>query len=151
MTLPPPQWQALPDLLRNSDFLVLTVPYGPETHHCLNDETLALMPAHAILINVARGGVVDDAALVRALRRGQLAGAALDVMENEPAFVPDLLALDNVVLTPHIGSATVSSRRAMVSLAVDNVRRVLAGSRPAALLNPDAWPPRQANRSVPHE
>jgi lactate dehydrogenase-like 2-hydroxyacid dehydrogenase len=138
-----PTWVAFEELLARADFLVLTVPYSAATHHLVGAAQLAHMKPGAVLVNIARGGVVDDAALVQALRAGRPAAAALDVMENEPHLHPDLHGLPNVVLTPHIGSATRSSRRGMVRLAIDNLRQALQGERPAALLNPDAWPRRR--------
>jgi len=108
-------------LLREADFLVIAVPMTAETKHAIGAAELALMKRDAYLINIARGGVVDDTALVAALKEKRIAGAGLDVFEHEP-IVPDaMLALDNVVLTPHIGSASLATRRAMASLAVDNL------------------------------
>ncbi len=138
-----PRWVGRDELLRQSDFLVLLVPYGPATHHLIGTAELALMKPTAVLVNVARGGVVDDAALARALRDGRPGAAALDVMENEPQIHPDLLPLENVVLTPHIASATGTSRRGMVRLAVQNLRDAMAGRRPAALVNPEVWDSRR--------
>jgi glyoxylate/hydroxypyruvate/2-ketogluconate reductase len=137
------RWVERDELLRESDFLVLLVPYSAATHHLIGSSELALMKPTAVLVNVARGGVVDDAALVQALRAGRPGAAALDVMENEPRVHPDLLALENVVLTPHIASATGTSRRGMVRLAMQNLRDVMAGRRPAALVNPDVWESRR--------
>ncbi len=134
-----PQWVGFDELLTGADFLVLTVPYSPATHHRIGAAELERMRPGAVLVNIARGGVVDDAALVAALRRGCPAAAGLDVMENEPRLHPGLLELPNVVLTPHIGSATASSRRGMVSLAIENLSRALHGDRPAALLNEAVW------------
>ncbi|MBB5203589.1 gluconate 2-dehydrogenase [Inhella inkyongensis] len=114
-------WRSLPDLLAQSDHLMVCVPYGAGTHHLIGAPELAQMPAHACLINLARGGVVDDRALAAALQRGQIAAAGLDVFEGEPAVCPELLACENAVLTPHIASATLPTRRAMVQLAVDNL------------------------------
>jgi lactate dehydrogenase-like 2-hydroxyacid dehydrogenase len=138
-----PRWVSFADLLARADFLVLTVPYSAATHHLLGAAELAQMKPSAVLVNIARGGVVDDHALVAALRVGRPAAAALDVMENEPQLDPGLLALPNVVLTPHIGSATASSRRGMVSLAIENLRHALQGQRPAALLNAPVWEQRR--------
>ncbi|HYM48197.1 MAG TPA: NAD(P)-dependent oxidoreductase, partial [Burkholderiaceae bacterium] len=125
-------------LLRESDHLMLVVPYSPAVHHVIGAAQLAQMKAGATLVNIARGGVVDDAALAAALRSGHLAAAGLDVFENEPAIHPGLLELENVVLTPHIASSTRAARNAMASLAIANVRAALAGSRPPSLLNPEA-------------
>ena len=104
-------------LLRESDFLVLALPLTTQTHHAVGASELALMKPTAMLINIARGGIVDDAALAAAVRERRLAGAALDVFEGEPKVHPELLALDNVLLSPHIASATTETRRAMTSVA----------------------------------
>jgi glyoxylate/hydroxypyruvate/2-ketogluconate reductase len=111
----------LEQLLRQADHLMIVVPYTAETHHLIKAEQLALMKPRAVLVNIARGGVVDDVALAAALREGRLAAAGLDVFEGEPRVHPDLLACDNAVLTPHIASSTLPTRRAMVKLAVDNL------------------------------
>ena len=130
------------DLLRAADFLVLVLPLTAQNRHAIGSVELGLMKASAILVNVARGGIVDDAALVEALSGGRLAGAGLDVFENEPSLHPLLPTLDNVVLTPHIASASVDTRRAMTSLAVDNLIAALGfgpnAGRPPNVLNPDA-------------
>jgi glyoxylate/hydroxypyruvate/2-ketogluconate reductase len=129
-----------PALLRESDFLVLVVPLTAENHHAIGASELALMKATAVLVNVARGGIVDDAALAAALARGELAAAALDVFEGEPSVHPALLALDNVLLSPHIASASHDARRAMTALAVDNVMAFFGhgphAGRPPTILNP---------------
>ncbi len=127
------------DLLREADFVVLAVPLGPETRGLIGEAELALMKPTAFLINVARGPVVDEAALVRALREGRLRGAGLDVFEDEPRVHPSLLELPQVVLTPHIGSASRATRRAMATLAAENCVAALAGRRPPNLVNPEAW------------
>ena len=128
-------------LLRESDFLMLVLPLTPQTRHAIGASELALMKPTAMLINVARGGIVDDAALATALRERRLASAALDVFEGEPAVNPGLLALDNVVLSPHIASATTETRRAMTSVAVDNVLAMFGhgphAGRPPNILNPN--------------
>ncbi len=108
-------------LLREADFVVLAVPMSTETQHLIGGPELALMKHDAFLINIARGGVVDDMALIAALRDRRIAGAGLDVFEREPAVPAEMLALDNVVLTPHIASASLATRRRMASLAVDNL------------------------------
>ena len=108
-------------LLRESDHLVLVVPYSPDTHHVIDSAALAKMKPTATLTNIARGGLVDESALADALENGRLASAALDVFEGEPAVDPRLLALRNVVLTPHVGSASLATRRAMATLAIDNL------------------------------
>jgi len=132
-------WLARDDLLRQSDHVVLMVPYSPATHHLIGEAELALMKPTAVLVNLARGGVVDDAALVRALRDGRLAAAGLDVFEGEPQLNPGFLELENVVLTPHIASSTRATREAMARLAMHNLAETLAGRRPPSLLNPDVW------------
>ncbi len=143
-TAPPvARWVGKDELLASADFLIVLVPYSPATHHLLGASELAQMKPGSVLVNIARGGVVDDAALVAALRLGRPGAAALDVMENEPKFDSELLPLDNVVLTPHIGSATRSARRGMVKLAMANLADVLQGKRPRALLNPDVWEKRR--------
>ena len=118
-------------LLREADFVVLAVPMNDETRHLIGTRELALMKHDAFLINIARGGVVDDMALVAALKEKRIAGAGLDVFEREPAVPAEMLALDNVVLTPHIASASLATRRRMASLAVDNLIAAL-GYGPAA-------------------
>lgn len=128
---------ALPELLRASDHLVLVVPYSPEVHHLIDAAALAQMKPTAVLINIARGGVVDDRALVAALRDGKIAAAGLDVFENEPALHPGLLELENVVMTPHIASSTRATRTAMAQLAMTNLRAALAGQVPPSLVNPE--------------
>jgi lactate dehydrogenase-like 2-hydroxyacid dehydrogenase len=127
------------ELLNRSDHLVIVLPYSPAVHHIIGAEQLARMKPAAVLVNIARGGVVDDAALAAALAAGRLAAAGLDVFENEPALTPALAALENVVLTPHIASATHGTRLAMAQRAVANARAALAGERPPDLLNPEAW------------
>jgi glyoxylate reductase len=128
---------ALPDLLRESDHLVLVLPYSAEVHHLIDAAALAQMKPTAVLVNIARGGVVDDRALVAALRNGHIAAAGLDVFENEPALHPGLLELENVVLTPHIASSTRATRTAMAQLAMTNLRAALAGQVPPSLVNPE--------------
>ncbi|HSE01189.1 MAG TPA: D-glycerate dehydrogenase [Burkholderiales bacterium] len=126
------------ELLKQSDFVVLQVPYSPETHHMIGARELKLMKPTAILINSTRGGVVNDAALIAALRDGVIRAAGLDVFENEPRLNPDFLRLDNVVLMPHIGSSTEATRRAMAMTAARNLVAALTGGRPPNLLNPEA-------------
>jgi glyoxylate reductase len=122
-------------LLSSADHLVLAVPYSPQVHHIIGAAELALMKPSATLVNIARGGVVDDAALIEALRERRIASAGLDVYENEPAFNPGFLALSNVVLTPHIASATEATRRAMADCAANNLIAALSGAAPPNLLN----------------
>ena len=109
------------ELLRTADHVVLVVPYSAASHHTIGAAELALMKPSATLVNIARGGIVDDAALAVALKRRQIAAAGLDVFEGEPSVHPDLLTVPNVVLTPHIASATVPTRMAMANLAADNL------------------------------
>ncbi|KZC42943.1 UNVERIFIED_ORG: D-glycerate dehydrogenase, partial [Rhodanobacter sp. FW104-R5] len=127
-------------LLRESDFLMLVLPLAAQTRHAIGAAELAAMKPTAMLVNVARGGIVDDKALAAALRERRLAGAALDVFEGEPALYPGLLELDNVVLSPHIASASTETRRAMTALAVDNVLAMFGhgphAGRPPTILNP---------------
>lgn len=127
----------LSGLLRESDHLVLVVPYSPEVHHLIDAAALAQMKPTAVLVNIARGGVVDDRALVAALRDGKIAAAGLDVFENEPALHPGLLELENVVMTPHVASSTRATRTAMAQLAMTNLRAALAGQVPPSLVNPE--------------
>lgn len=127
------------ELLRTADHVVLVLPYSKESHHLIGAAELAMMKPTATLINIARGGIVDDAALIEALKAGKIAAAGLDVFENEPAFNPDFLGLSNVVLTPHIGSASGPTRRAMADCAAANLIAALSGQRPPNLLNPDTF------------
>jgi gluconate 2-dehydrogenase len=124
------------ELLRQSDHVVLVLPYSAQSHHTIGAPELALMKPTATLVNIARGGIVDDVALIAALRAHRIGAAGLDVFENEPALHPDFLALSNVVLTPHIGSATAATRRAMAECAAANLVAALAGETPPNLLNP---------------
>ncbi len=121
------RWVSLNDLLRQADHLVIVVPYSPSTHHLIGEAELGQMKSTATLTHIARGGVVDDAALAAALREGRIAAAALDVFEGEPAVHADLLALPNVVLTPHMASASAATRLAMAHLAADNLLAALGG------------------------
>ncbi|MDR5732489.1 D-glycerate dehydrogenase [Caballeronia sp. LZ025] len=119
------------DLLKRADHVVLVVPYSKESHHTIGAAELALMKPSATLTNIARGGIVDDAALIEALREKRIAAAGVDVFEGEPNLHPGFLALENVVLTPHIASATEATRRAMANLAADNLIAAL-GEGPRA-------------------
>jgi glyoxylate/hydroxypyruvate/2-ketogluconate reductase len=129
------QFLSKAELLRQADHLVLVLPYSPEAHHCIAAPELALMKPTATLVNIARGGVVDENALAAALRAGTLAAAGLDVFEGEPAVNPALLDLPNVVLTPHIASATGPTRLAMAQLAASNLIAALTGAAPPTPLN----------------
>lgn len=126
------------ELLRQADHVLLVLPYSPALHHTIGEAEIALMKPTAVLVNIARGGIVDDAALIRALRERRIAAAGLDVYENEPALNPDFLTLSNVVLTPHIASASVATRLAMANCAADNLIAALTGNVPPNLLNPEA-------------
>ncbi len=134
------RWLDLPALLREADHLVIVVPYSPASHHLVGAAELALMKPSATLTNIARGGVVDDAALAQALKHRRIAAAGLDVFEGEPAVHPGLLALPNVVLTPHIASASLATRRAMADLAAANLVAALSGGTPPTALNPQVLP-----------
>lgn len=123
------------ELLSTADHLVLVVPYTPEAHHTIGATEIASMKPTATLINIARGGIVDDVALAKALANKTIAAAGLDVFEGEPAVHPDLLALSNVVLTPHIASSTMGTRRAMAQLAADNLIAYLGGKPPVTPVN----------------
>jgi lactate dehydrogenase-like 2-hydroxyacid dehydrogenase len=126
------------ELLARADILTVHTPYSPATHHLLGAAQFAKMKPGAILIHAARGGVVDDAALIEALRHGPLAAAGLDVFENEPALHPDFLKLTNVVLTPHIASSSEATRRRMAMLAAENLVAALITGKPPNLLTPPA-------------
>ena len=125
----------LDELLATSDIVSLHCPYSAETHHLIDATALATMQPSAHLVNTARGPIVDEGALVDALRTGTIAGAGLDVFEHEPEVHPGLLALDNAVLVPHLGSATVETRGAMAELAARNVTAVLRGAEPPTPVN----------------
>ena len=123
------------ELLRTADHVVLVLPYASESHHTIGAAELALMKPTATLVNIARGGIVDDVALAAALRERRIAAAGLDVFEGEPQVHPDLLALNNVVLTPHIASATLATRLAMATLAADNMIAFFDGRGPLTPVN----------------
>ena len=125
-------------LLRESDIVVLTVSLSADTHHLIGTREIGLMKKSAHLVNIARGPVVDEAALARALLEGRIAGAGLDVYEKEPELHPDLLKCPSAVLAPHIGSATIETRRRMALLAADNLLAGLQGRLPPLALNPAA-------------
>lgn len=124
------------ELLQTADHLVLVLPYSASSHHAIGAPELAQMKPGATLVNIARGGIVDDAALAAALRDKRIAAAGLDVFEGEPQVHPELLTLPNVVLTPHIASASVPTRLAMANLAADNLIGFLVHGKPVTPLNP---------------
>ena len=128
-------WQPLETLLREADFVTLHVPLTPHTRHLIGSRELELMKNSAYLIHTARGPVVDEAALVAALRQGQIRGAGLDVYEKEPELYPGLANLENVVLLPHVGSATVETRTRMALMAAENLLAGLRGDPPPNCLN----------------
>lgn len=135
----------LDTLLRESDFVTIHVPLTPETFHLIGEKEIGLMKKNAILINVARGEVVDEKALISALKENRIAYAGLDVYENEPQINPELFSLDNVVLTPHTGSATYESRNRMAVMAAENLLAGLKGKRPPNLVNTRVWKDRFEN------
>jgi gluconate 2-dehydrogenase len=127
------------ELLCTADHVVLVLPYSAESHHTIGAKEIALMKPTATLINIARGGIVDDLALAQALKEKKIFAAGLDVFEGEPKVNPELIKLSNVVLAPHIASATEKTRRAMVDLAIDNLRAALDGKRPPSLINAEVF------------
>ena len=138
------RWVELDDLMASADFVCLHPRLGPSSHHLIDEARLRRMKPTAYLVNVARGPVVDEAALVRALREGWIAGAALDVYEDEPAMAPGLVELPNAVLVPHIGSATRDTRDRMATIAATNALHLLRAERAPQCVNPsvyerDAW------------
>ncbi|MGH7495337.1 MAG: 2-hydroxyacid dehydrogenase [bacterium] len=130
---------SIDELLQEADFVSLHVPLLPSTKHLINTGSLKKMKRTAYLINTSRGSVVDEAALAEALRNGTIAGAALDVFENEPAIHPGLLELDNAVLTPHTASATIATRSNMATMAANNLLAGLRGEKPPNLVNEEVW------------
>lgn len=133
------EFRELDDVLAEADFISVHVALTPQTRHLFGQEQFRRMKPTAVIVNTARGPVIDEAALASALRDGEIFGAGLDVFENEPEVHPDLLELDNAVVIPHLGSATVETRHAMGMLAAENLVAALQGRRPPTLLNPEAW------------
>jgi len=127
----------LDDLLKQSDFVSLHPPLNDDTRHMISDRQFKLMKPSAFIVNTARGAIIDEAALVRALKAKQIAGAGLDVFENEPRVARGLLSLPNVVAVPHLGSAVAVLREQMANIVVDNVLALLDGKRPPNIINPD--------------
>jgi glyoxylate reductase len=130
-------------LLKKCDFISLHVPLTEETTHMINKESLSMMKKGAFLVNTARGPVVDESCLVDSLRDGHLAGAALDVYENEPDINPELIGMENVILTPHIASATWEARDKMGNQAVDAIINTLDGKKPENIVNKEVWEKRR--------
>ena len=137
------QYTAMDALLRDSDFVLLTLPYSAAAHHLIGAAELASMKCTAVLINLGRGGVVDDAALASALRAGTIFAAGLDVYEGEPALHRDFYELENVTLMPHIASATRATRVKMSMTGAQNLVAALSGERPPNLVNPEVWDKRR--------
>ena len=131
------RWVRKEELLKSADHLVLVLPYSAQSHHAIGAAELAQMKPTATLVNIARGGIVDDVALAAALRNKTIAAAGLDVFEGEPQVHPDLLTLPNVVLTPHIASASLPTRLAMANLAADNLIEFLIQGKALTPLNPE--------------
>ncbi|HKV01107.1 MAG TPA: D-glycerate dehydrogenase [Ktedonobacteraceae bacterium] len=125
------------DVLKQADFISVHTPYMPSTHHLISERELDLMKPTAIIINTARGPIIDEKALVKALQAGKIAGAGLDVFEHEPAIEPELLTMENVVLLPHIASASLKTRTLMATMASDNIVAHFHGQRPPNVVNPE--------------
>ena len=135
------EYRSLDDLLKESDFVSINAALSPETVHLIGDRELSLMRPSAYLVNTARGPIVDEKALVRALEEKRIAGAALDVYEREPLVEPGLVKLSNVVLTPHLGSAALDTRERVAGILVDNAIAVIEGRRPPNIFNPEIYFP----------
>jgi glyoxylate reductase len=129
-------YRSFDDLLREADFVSLHPQLSPETRHLMNDRQFALMKPSAFVINTSRGPVIEEAALIRALKEKKIAGAGLDVFEHEPHVSPELVAMPNVVLTPHLGSAVLSLREGMANLVADNTIALIEGRPPVSCFNP---------------
>ena len=130
-------YMPMDEILQQADFVSIHTPYIPPTHHLISERELKLMKPTAILINTARGPIVDEKALVKALQAGIIAGAGLDVFENEPVVEPELLTMENVVLLPHVASASLKTRTLMATMASDNIVAHHHGQRPPNILNPE--------------
>jgi glyoxylate reductase len=133
------EYRSFDDLLAEADHVSIHVALTPQTHHLFGAEQFRRMKRTAVLVNTSRGPVIDEAALAAALREGEIFAAGLDVFEREPEVHPDLLELENVVIIPHLGSATVETRIAMGMLAAENLIAALEGRRPPTLVNPEVW------------
>lgn len=134
------EYMPLDQLLADSDFVSIHSPHTPETHHQIGARELSLMKPTAFLINTARGPIVDEKALVKALQKGAIAGAGLDVFEHEPKVPQALLKMPNVALTPHLGSAVIGVREKMANIVVDNILALLDGTKPPNCVNPEVLP-----------
>jgi glyoxylate reductase len=143
------EYRELNDLLSEADFISVHVALTPETRHLFGTDQFRTMKPTAVLVNTSRGPVIDEAALAEALGAGEVFSAGLDVFENEPEVTEELLELDNAVVIPHLGSATVETRDAMGFLAVENLVNALEGRRPPTLLNPEAWERREGATDAP--
>lgn len=137
------EFAELDDLYKNSDFISLHVPLTFETRHMINKEAFSKMKKGVFLVNTARGPVVDEGDLVDAIRDGKVSGAALDVFDNEPVINPELIGMENVILTPHIASATHEARNKMGNQAVDAILSVLTDKKPECLVNEEVWEKRR--------
>jgi glyoxylate reductase len=133
------EYRNLDDLLKESDFVSINAALSPETIHLIGYRELSLMRPSAYLVNTARGPIVDEKALVRALEEKRIAGAALDVYEREPLVEPGLINLSNVVLTPHLGSAAIDTRERVADIVVENIIAVIEGRRPPNIFNPEVY------------
>ncbi len=138
------EYRDLDDLLAEADFISIHVALTPETRHLFGADQFRKMKPTAVIVNTSRGPVIDEPALAEALKAGEIFAAGLDVFEKEPEVHPDLLGLDNAVVIPHLGSATVDTRNAMGLLAAENLVAALEGRRPTTLLNPEVWEQRAA-------
>jgi glyoxylate reductase len=134
------EYRSLDELLRESDYVSINASLSPETVHLISRREFGLMRPSAFLVNTARGPIVDEQALVRALEEKRIAGAALDVYEREPMVEPGLINLPNVVLTPHLGSAALDTRERIAAIVVENIAAVIEGRRPPNLYNPEVYP-----------
>jgi lactate dehydrogenase-like 2-hydroxyacid dehydrogenase len=132
-------YATVPELLRNSDYVSVHVPLLPTTRHLISTKEFATMKKTAYLINTSRGPVIDEKALAAALKKRQIAGAALDVFENEPKLTPGLAKLDNIVLTPHTASATIATRSVMSEIAAQNILDAMARQKPRNTVNPEIY------------
>lgn len=133
------EYMSQDEVIKNADFLTLHTNYSPELHHMIGEKELAMMKPSAYLISAARGQMVDEAALLKALQSKAIRGAALDVYEFEPAITPGLEKLDNVILCPHLGNATIETRDAMAQIAAQNIIAVLNGGKPQSCVNPEIY------------